>query len=108
MNTIQTYRIRGMHCASCASIIEKSLSKVDGVDSVEVNIGTEKAKIAFDATKTNVQALSKVVEPLGYTLVDPAAVSTASEMGMSEDEHKAHLGLNQTKAEKLAELAAMK
>ena len=29
-------------------------------------------------------------------------------MGMSESEHAAHLGLNQSKAEKLAELAAMK
>lgn len=115
MNTAQTYRIRGMHCASCASIIEKSLKKVDGVESIEVNIGTEKAKISFDESKTNAQALSKVIEPLGYTLVmtdvPTAATSTsqtASEMGMSEDEHKAHLGLNQSKAEKLAELASMK
>ncbi|OGG41134.1 ATPase [Candidatus Kaiserbacteria bacterium GWA2_50_9] len=101
---IETYRIRGMHCASCASIIEKSLGKVDGVDSVEVNVGTEKTKISFDETKTNVQQLSKTIEPLGYSLVVPTAV----EMGMSEDEHKAHLGLNQSKTEKLAELAAMK
>src|SRR3989338_329051 len=104
MGQAQTYRIRGMHCASCASIIEKSLGKVDGVDSVEVNVGTEKTKMSFDETKTNVQQLSKTIEPLGYSLVVPTAV----EMGMSEDEHKAHLGLNQSKTEKLAELAAMK
>lgn len=103
-----------MHCASCASIIEKSLGKVEGVHSVEVNVGTEKAKISYDDAKTNVQALSKVIEPLGYTLVisdaptAASSVQTATEMGMSEDEHKAHLGLNQSKAEKLAELASMK
>ncbi|MDP2655764.1 MAG: heavy metal translocating P-type ATPase [bacterium] len=108
MNQTQTYRIRGMHCASCASIIEKALKKVEGVDSVEVNIGTEKAKISFDESKTNVQALSKIIEPLGYTLVAPTTEPSASEMGMSEDEHKAHLGLNQSKAEKLAELVDMK
>ncbi|TSA44065.1 heavy metal translocating P-type ATPase [bacterium] len=106
--TNKTFGIRGMHCASCASIIEKSLKKVEGVDAIEVNIGTEKAKITFDESKTNAQQLSKVVEPLGYTLVIPEAEPTASEMNMSEDEHKAHLGLNQTKAEKLAELAAMR
>ena len=103
-----------MHCASCASIIEKALKKVDGVESVEVNIGTEKAKIAYDESKTNAQAISKVIEPLGYTLVIPdmptvaSSVQTATEMGMSESEHAAHLGLNQSKAEKLTELASMK
>jgi Cu2+-exporting ATPase/Cu+-exporting ATPase len=36
------------------------------------------------------------------------AGQTAAEMGMSEDEHAEHLGLNQSKEEKLAELADMK
>src|SRR3989344_6292277 len=69
MNQTQTYRVRGMHCASCASIIEKSLRKIEGVDSIEVNSGTEKAKISFDESKTNVQKLSKIIEPLGYSIV---------------------------------------
>lgn len=84
MNT-QTYRIRGMHCASCASIIEKALKKMDGVDSVEVNYGNESAKIVFDETRTNSQQLSKNIEPLGYSFVT-----------------------GQPKDEKLTELAAMK
>jgi len=97
-----------MHCASCAGIIEKSLKKVDGVDAAEVNIGTEKAKISFDESKINAEQLSKVIEPLGYTLVVPESAPTAASMGMSESEHAEHLGLNQSKAEKLAELASMK
>ncbi|MFZ3044037.1 MAG: heavy metal translocating P-type ATPase, partial [Minisyncoccia bacterium] len=108
MSQTQTYRIRGMHCASCAGIIEKALRKVSGVDAADVNIGTEKAKISFDESKTNAQHLSKVIEPLGYTLVVPENVPTAAEMGMSESEHAEHLGLNQTKTEKLAKLASMK
>lgn len=27
----ESYKIRGMHCASCAVVIEKSLKNVDGV-----------------------------------------------------------------------------
>lgn len=104
----ETYQIRGMHCASCAAIIERSLKKVDGIDAAEVNVGTEKAKISFDTAKTDFPAFSKVLEPLGYTLVESASGPTASDMGMSADEHAAHLGLNQSKAEKLAELASMK
>lgn len=64
----ETYKIRGMHCASCASIIEKTLKKTEGVEHVEVNYGTEKAKVSFDSLKTNPQILSKHIEPLGYSL----------------------------------------
>jgi len=103
-----TYRIRGMHCASCASIIEKSLGKLSSVDAVSVNFGTETAKVSYDETVTHPEQLSKHIEPLGYTLVMPSGAPTAADMGMSPDEHASHLGLSQSKAEKLAELAAMK
>ncbi len=98
----QTYKVKGMHCASCSSTIEKTFRKVEGVQSAEVNYGTEKAKISFDPSKTNPYHLSKHIEPLGYSLEIP---STAEKMGMSESEHAAHLGLNQSKKEKFAEVA---
>ena len=101
----QTYKVKGMHCASCSSIIEKTFKKVDGVQSAEVNYGTEKAKVSFDPAKTNPHDLSKHIEPLGYSLEVPM---TAEEMGMSESEHAGHLGLNQSKKEKLAEVAEMR
>lgn len=64
MNTSQTYGLKGMHCASCAKIIERTLRKMDGVEEVSVNYGTESAKITFDASKVNPDSLSKKVEPL--------------------------------------------
>lgn len=100
----ETIRVKGMHCASCASIIEKTFKKEDGVHSVEVNYGTEKAKISYDPEKTNPHHLSGQIEKLGYSL----DVSSAQEMGMSEDEHRQHLGLNQSKEEKLTEIKNMK
>ncbi|MFZ2038817.1 MAG: heavy metal translocating P-type ATPase [Minisyncoccia bacterium] len=99
-------RVKGMHCASCVSVIEKTLKKTDGVSSVAVNFGTEKAKIAFDETKTSHEHLSKKLEPLGYSLV--SSEPTAKEMGMSASEHAEHLGLNQSKKEKIAEIKDLK
>ena len=93
-----------MHCASCAGIIEKTLKKTDGVISAEANYGTESVKVSFDHMKINPEALSKKIAPLGYSLILP----TAEEMGMSPNEHAAHLGLNQSKKEKLSELGEMK
>ncbi len=104
MENTQTYKVKGMHCASCASIIEKTFKKTDGVHNAEVNYATETAKVSFDESKTSPHHLSKKIEPLGYSL----SVPTAESMHMSPSEHAAHLGLNQTKAEKLAELKDMK
>lgn len=114
----QTFKIKGMHCASCASIIEKKLKKTEGVESAEVNYGTETAKVSFDDARVGPKHLSEIIEPFGYSLVIPEEPSqhaghtmknmTAEEMGMSPEEHAAHLGLGQSKQEKLAELKDMK
>lgn len=92
----ETYKVKGMHCASCSSVIEKTFKKVVGVESAEVNYGTEKAKVSFDPTKTSPHDLSKHIEPLGYSLEIPM------------NEHTGHLGFNQSKQEKLAEVADMR
>ena len=109
------YKVKGMHCASCAVNIERTFKKTEGVEIAEANYGNESVKVSFDEIKTNPQALSKKLEPLGYSLVIPKEHAghdmsgmSAKEMGMSENEHMEHLGLNQSKNEKLAELVKMK
>lgn len=114
MNKPTLYRVKGMHCASCASIIEKTFKKTEGVHSAEVNYGTETVKVAFDSAKTNAHSLSEKIEKLGYTLdlddeqLHAMGDQNAEMMGMSEDEHAAHLGLSQSKKEKLAEVKDMR
>lgn len=102
--TSKTYNIKGMHCASCASIIEMAFKETDGVKSAEVNYGTETAKVSFDESKTNAETLSKKIEPYGYSIIMPIA----EEMGMSADEHAGHTGIGQSKKEKLKEIAEQK
>jgi len=99
-----------MHCASCAGIIEKTLKKTDGVESVEVNYGNESTKITFDEAKTNPEHLSEKIEKLGYSLILPTAdeMGLPAQAGMSADEHALHLGLNQSKKEKLVEVNHMR
>ena len=73
MSNLKTYKIKGMHCASCASIIERTIKKIDGVENISVNNGTENAKISFDESKTNPEFFNKKLEPLGYSLMVPKA-----------------------------------
>ncbi len=105
MATIKAFKIKGMHCASCAGIIEKTFKKTEGVESAEANYGTESVKVSFDELKTSPHDLSKKIEPFGYSLI---IEQTAEEMGMSANEHAGHLGMNQSKKEKLAEVAGMR
>ena len=98
------YKIRGMHCASCAGIIEKTFKKTEGVQNASANYGNESVKISYDESKINPEKLSKKIEPLGYSLM----IENAESMHMTEDEHRAHTGIGQSKKEKLTELSDMK
>lgn len=67
--------LTGMHCASCALLIEKGLKKVTGVKQANVNFAAEKARVIFDTSKANVQSLIQAVKDSGYgaelTSADP-------------------------------------
>jgi Cu+-exporting ATPase len=58
--------LSGMHCASCAGIIERSLKKLPGVTSANVNFAAEKAHIVFDETALSVEDLINAVKKAGY------------------------------------------
>ncbi|MDP1709641.1 MAG: heavy metal translocating P-type ATPase, partial [Candidatus Komeilibacteria bacterium] len=58
--------VSGMHCSSCALLIEKSLKKVPGVKEANVNFNAEKARVIFDATQANSGDLIQAVAKAGY------------------------------------------
>ena len=61
--------IGGMTCASCATRIERTLNRIDGVTAT-VNYATEKARVRADGV--DAQALIAAVEAAGYTAAEPA------------------------------------
>lgn len=69
MKTSVTLPVKGMDCASCASIISRSVGKLAGVSQSDVNIATEKATLTFDTDKISLDQISQKVSDLGYTLV---------------------------------------
>ncbi len=58
--------ISGMHCASCSTLINRSLSKTEGVTEANVNYATAKARVVFDEKKLSEQDLIKIVQSRGY------------------------------------------
>lgn len=61
-----TLQITGMTCASCASRIEKGLSKIEGVESANVNFALERASVSYDPDKVNASDLETTIQKLGY------------------------------------------
>lgn len=61
-----SYKVKGMHCASCANLITKKVSSLPGVNDVYVNSATEKARIDFDPDKVSVDLMNKEIGALGY------------------------------------------
>ncbi|MEM7816229.1 MAG: heavy metal translocating P-type ATPase [Candidatus Aenigmatarchaeota archaeon] len=59
-------KVTGMHCASCALNIEKSLKKTKGVISANVNYGSEKAYVEFDPSVTSPEKIHDVIRSMGY------------------------------------------
>lgn len=76
MKTIKTLSIVGMHCASCAKLIEKKLGKVDGVESVTVNYANEVATI-------NVRENVKDID------LESAVINAGYKVGINPEEEKA-------------------
>ncbi|MDD4319692.1 MAG: heavy metal translocating P-type ATPase [Candidatus Peribacteraceae bacterium] len=56
----------GMHCASCATLIEHSIRNVPGVKQANVNFAAEKASVLFEPAAANVQDLIAAVKKAGY------------------------------------------
>ena len=60
--------ISGMHCASCASNVERSLSKVSGVKSCSVSAVTNKAFVEAEDNVSS-EEMQKAVAKVGYKVV---------------------------------------
>lgn len=88
-----SYKIKGMSCASCAHHIEKSVGKIPGVESCEVNFATETAKVVFDENKTGIDVMNAVTKPLGYELME----NTKHDHMHHDMDHSEHLGLHESK-----------
>jgi Cu+-exporting ATPase len=60
--------IEGMHCASCASNIERAVKKVSGVKEVVVSLMTNKAFVETDEN-ANKEEIKKAIGKVGYKVI---------------------------------------
>ncbi len=61
-----TLAITGMTCASCSAIIEKVVGKIDGVESVSVNLATNTGIVEFNPEVVGVDDIISAIKGAGY------------------------------------------
>ncbi|MBI5441036.1 MAG: cadmium-translocating P-type ATPase [Deltaproteobacteria bacterium] len=92
-------RVSGLDCPDCAKHVRDALTRVPGVQSVEVFISTGKAAVRLDPGRTTVDALRRAIEGAGYGVIpdtkEPAggAQSAPAEASPLAGFHRRVLGL---------------
>lgn len=85
METSKSYNVKGMHCASCVSLIQNKVAKVSGIENVSVSLATEKAKVNFSDKPLVLETLNAVITPFGYSFEDTKA--DMPEVNMTSVDH---------------------
>ncbi|WP_407536100.1 heavy metal translocating P-type ATPase [Cetobacterium somerae] len=62
-----TFIIKGLHCQSCVGTVEKIVSGMKGVESIAVNLATEKATVSYDSTIVKLSEIFHMIGKFGYT-----------------------------------------
>lgn len=88
MNKRINFQISGMHCSSCAGIIERQLKKVPGVTEAKVNFAAEKASIVYDSGMAKAEDLIQAVEKAGYKGVLSNLEDSQAQMKRQQSEIK--------------------
>ena len=62
----QKFDVTGMTCSACSAHVEKSIGKLEGVSSVQVNLLANQMKVEYDEKALTSDQIIKAVEAAGY------------------------------------------
>lgn len=60
--------IRGVDCSDCVTVLEHSISRIDGVLDVKASYTAQKIFIEYDSKATNQAAIERRIQHLGYQI----------------------------------------
>ncbi|MDR3342042.1 MAG: heavy metal translocating P-type ATPase [Treponema sp.] len=74
----QVLSIRGMTCAACAQRIERSVKKLEGIETATVNLASEKLFVEYDGGTLPLATIKETVVKIGYEVVEQSNNSTVT------------------------------
>ena len=111
----QRFNVTGMSCAACQAAIERTVGKMDGVQSAVVNLLANTLTTEYDETKVTNEAICSRIAQIGYGATPEGAAPEAktsqekkaaeeAKKGEAEDVLKKLLANGMTAEEILAKL----
>ncbi len=89
-----TLPILGMTCANCVATVERNLKKIEGVDSANVNLSSERAAVSYDPKRANLKDFIARVERAGYEVAVGEANLSIQNLSDSSDALRLEKTLN--------------
>ena len=73
-----------LHCQNCVNKVQENVAFEKGVKDLKVSLDDQTVYVRYDAARTDVEALKKSIESLGYQ------VSGVVEPGLGQEHHHEH------------------
>jgi len=61
------FLVSGMHCNSCAQLVEMDLEELPGIKNAKVDFASSKAVVEFDESKLGAQKIIEAINKAGYS-----------------------------------------
>ena len=75
INERTSLKIGGMTCAVCSMAIKTALEELPGIVEVNVNLGTERAKVEYVPNLVGIEEMKDKIEEVGYSYLGRATYS---------------------------------
>ncbi len=60
------FKISGMHCTSCAMLIDGDVEDIQGVKAASTNFAKEETEVEFDEAKVSPDTIISTIKETGY------------------------------------------
>jgi len=65
-NSTGRFAVEGMHCNGCVRSVTGAVSRLPGVEKVDVSLDDKRATVAYDATAVQPEQIVKAIEAAGF------------------------------------------
>ena len=72
MSTTKSFPTAGMHCQSCARMVNLAVSDLPGIESVEVDLPGAQTVVSYDEAQVSAEQIRDAISEAGYPAQLPA------------------------------------
>lgn len=74
--TTTTFRVSGMHCASCGMLIDETLHELPGISESTTDVRAGTTTVTYDPGQASVEQIQNAVRDAGYQIRGDGAEDT--------------------------------